>query len=212
MIANPALVNASTIAASEHIFGAGLLGCALMQSGVLIGAIHAIRITIANPFLWYTLSTTPRLVFNAGEFCFFVAFPFIALMPVILVTVVQTIVIAVTNINARYTVAVITSEQVSEARATLRLAIFRWLISPITTVVVTVAIPSRWNASVIGATETVCWASALSAMERIFVRVITAVVVTIAQPVRFHADVSLLTLQMVRRASCVGWTTFMRFI
>lgn len=60
--------------------------------------------------------------------------------------------------------------------------------------------------------EGVLWAGSLSAMDRVFIRIIAAIVVTIAKPVRFNANVRLFTLEVVRWAGHVHWTSFMRLV
>jgi len=121
----------------------------------------------------------------------------------VLVGIVQTIVIAVADVNSRYAIAVVAREQVAETRTALRLAVLWWFIRPITTVVVAVAIPRSRYASVVGTPEAVRRAGPLRAMHRVLVTVIATIVVTIAQPVRFHTYVCLLALQMVGRARYV---------
>jgi hypothetical protein len=49
-------------------------------------------------------------------------------------------------------------------------------------------------------------------MNRIFIGIITAIVVAIAQPVRFNANVRFFTLQVIRWAGRVHWTSLMRLI
>lgn len=63
-------------------------------------------------------------------------------MPLVFITVIQTIVIAITNIYTRYTVAVIASEEITEARPSLTLAVLWRFVSAITAVVITIAIPT----------------------------------------------------------------------
>lgn len=64
----------------------------------------------------------------------------------------------------------------------------------------------------IWASEGIRWASSLCAMNRILVRIITAVIVTITKPVRFNANVGLFTLEMIRGARHVHWTSLMRLV
>jgi len=133
-------------------------------------------------------------------------------VPYVLVRIVQTIVIAVADVNPRYAIAIVTREQVAETRTTLRLAILWRFVRPVTTVVVAVAVPCGWYTSVVGTPEAVRRAGPLRAMYRVLVTVIATIVVTIAQPVRFHAYVCLLALQMVGRARYVLWAPVVGFV
>jgi len=130
----------------------------------------------------------------------------------ILVGIVQTVVIAIADIDPRYAIAVVARKQVAETRTTLRLAVLRWFIRPVTAVVVAVTIPRSRYAPVVGAPEAVGWAGSLRAMYRVLVTVVTAIIVTVAQPVRFNAYVCLLTLQMVSWARYVFRTPVVGFI
>ena len=49
-------------------------------------------------------------------------------------------------------------------------------------------------------------------MNRIFVGIITAVIVAIAKPIRFNANVGFFTLEMIRGAGRVHWTSLMRLV
>lgn len=118
----------------------------------------------------------------------------------VLVGVVQAIVVAVADVDARYAVAVVAGEQVAETRAALRLAVLRRLVRPVAAVVVTVAVPRGRYTPVVGTPEAVGRARPLRTVHRVLVAVVAAVVVAVAQPVGFHADVGLLALQMVGRA------------
>jgi len=133
-------------------------------------------------------------------------------VPVILVTVVQTIVVAIADVDPWYAVAIVAGEQIPEACASFRFAVIWWFIGSIATVIVTITVPGSWNASVVGTPETVGWTSSLATMQWILVGVVTTIVVAIAQPIGFHADVGLLALQMIRRTSGVHGTPFVRFI
>lgn len=57
-----------------------------------------------------------------------------ALMSIIFVTIVQTIVIAIADINSRYAIAIVTCEQITEACSTLWFTIFWRFIRRITTI------------------------------------------------------------------------------
>jgi hypothetical protein len=70
-------VNASSISTCKLFVTARLRSCTVMQSGIFICAIHTIRISIAKPFSWYALRSTPILVCLACKFCLFVAFSII---------------------------------------------------------------------------------------------------------------------------------------
>lgn len=73
---------------------------------------------------------TPLLVGAAGKLGLGVALAVAALVPAVLVRVVQTVVVAVADVDARYAVAVVARKQVAEARLGARLAVIRWLIRP----------------------------------------------------------------------------------
>jgi len=118
----------------------------------------------------------------------------------VLVGTVQTVVVAVADVDPRYAVAVVAREQVAETRAALRLAVLRRLVRPVAAVVVAVAVPRGRYAPVVGAPEAVRRARPLRTVHRVLVAVVAAVVVAVAQPIRFHAYVRLLALQMVRGA------------
>lgn len=85
-------------------------------------------------------------------------------MPVVLVTVVQAIVVAVTDVDTRNAVAVVAREQISKAGASLGLAVIWRLVGTITAIVIAIAVPSGGNAAMIGTTEAVRGTSALTAV------------------------------------------------
>lgn len=130
----------------------------------------------------------------------------------VLVGIVQTVVVAVANVNSRYAIAVVAREQVAETRAALRLAILGRLVRPVAAIVVAVAIPRGRYAPVVRAPETVRRARTLRTVHRVLVAVVAAIVVAVAQPIRFHAYVRLLALQMVRRARYVLRTPVVRLV
>lgn len=77
-------------------------------------------------------------------------------MPCVLIRVVQTVIVPVTNVDAGNTVAVVTREQIAEAGASLALTILGWLIGPIGTVVISVAIPGGRDTTVVGTSGKRC--------------------------------------------------------
>lgn len=121
----------------------------------------------------------------------------------ILIAIIQTIVIAITNINTRNTISIITGKQIAEACSTLALAILRWFIGTITAIIVPVAIPSGRNASMIRAPETILWTCALRAMQRVLIGIVAAIVIAIAKPIRLHANVRLFAFQVICGAGSV---------
>lgn len=167
------------------------------QSHVLISPVNAIRISIAQPFFWDALGAIPHFVRGASELRFFVAFSVVALMTLIFIGVIQTIVVSIADVNSRNTVAVITSEQIAETCSTLGLAVTRRLVASVQTIIISVAIPSGWDAPVIRTSEAVLGASSLGAMNRILIAIVTAIVIAVAQPVRLHADVCLFAFEMI---------------
>lgn len=158
------------------------------------------------------LRSAPRLVALAGEFRLVVAFPVVALVPCVLVRIVQTIVVAVAYIYARDAMAVIAGEQIAKAGSPFALAVLEGFITPISTIIVPVTVPSRWDTTVIGTSEAILRTGGFGTVNRILVGIISAVVVAIAEPIRFNADVCLLAFQVTRGARRVPWTPFVRFI
>lgn len=71
-----------------------------------------------------------------------------ALMTFIFIGIIQTIVVSIANVNSRNTVAVITSEQITETCSTLGLTVTRRLVASVQTIIISVAIPSGWDASI----------------------------------------------------------------
>lgn len=71
-----------------------------------------------------------------------------ALMTLIFIGVIQTIVVSIADVNSRNTVAVITSEQIAETCSTLGLAVTRRLVASVQTIIISVAIPSGWDAPI----------------------------------------------------------------
>lgn len=67
------LIDASSIITREHVVGTWLWCWAIVQCNILIGSVHTIWISVAQPFPRNTLSTTPRLVLLARKLCLFVA-------------------------------------------------------------------------------------------------------------------------------------------
>ncbi len=129
-------------------------------------------------------------------------------MSVVLVRVVEAIVVAVADVNARNAVAVVAGEEVAEAGLGSRLAVIRRLVGSVAAIVVSVAVPGGRNAAVVvGAAEAVAGTRSLRAGRVVLVRIVAAVVVAIAQPKRLHANVGRVALEMVRRASRVPSAT-----
>lgn len=130
----------------------------------------------------------------------------------VLVGVVQTVVVAVANVDSGNAVPVVAREQVAETGATFRLAVLGRFVGPVAAVVVPVAVPRGRYAPVVGTTETVGRASALRTVNRVLVAVIAAVVVAVTQPVRFHANVRLFAFEMVGRTRDVLRATVVRLV
>lgn len=74
-----------------------------------------------------------------------------ALMPLIFIRAVEAIIIAITDIDTRNTVSIIACEQITKACPTFRLAVLWRFIRSISTVIITITIPCRWDATVIWA-------------------------------------------------------------
>ncbi len=129
-------------------------------------------------------------------------------MSVVLVGVVQAIVVAVADVNARNAVAVVAGEQVAETGLGSGFAVIWRLVGSVPAVVVSVAVPSGRNAAVVvGAAETVAGTRSLRTGRVVLIRIVAAVVVAVAEPERLHANVSRVALEMVRRASRVPRAT-----
>lgn len=144
----------------------------------------------------------------AREFRLRVAFAASALVSVVLVRVVEAIVVAVADVNARNAVAVVAGEEVAKAGLGSRLAVIRRLVGSVAAIVVSVAVPGGRNAAVVvGAAEAVAGTRSLRAGRVVLVRIVAAVVVAVAQPERLHANVGRVALEMVRRASRVPSAT-----
>lgn len=85
-------------------------------------------------------------------------------MPVVLVTVVQAIVVAITDVNSWYTVAVVACKEIPKAGATLGLAVIWRFVGTIAAIVITVAVPCGGYAAMVGTTEAVRGTCALAAV------------------------------------------------
>lgn len=204
MVADPVLVQTAPVVTSELVLSARRGRGTVMQSDVLIGTVHAVRVSIAEPFLRDALRPVPHLIRRAGELSLLVALPIVTLVPFVLVGLVQAIIVPVADVDPRYTVAVIAREEVAEAGPAFGLAVARRFVAAVQTVVVAVAVPSGRDAAVIGAPEAVLRAGPLGAVQRVLVAVVPAIVVPVAEPVGLHADVGLLALEVVGRAGGVA--------
>lgn len=212
VIADPASVDTTAVVALELIVGARRWSGAVVDGRVFISAINTVRITITQPLLGYTLRPSPGLVLFAGVLGFRIALTFVALMAVVFVTVVKAIVVTVTDVDPGNAVSIVTGEKVPEAGPAFRAAVLGWFIGTVTTIVITVAVPSSRDAPMVRTAEAVGRTSSLRAVEWILVRVVTAVIVSITQPVRFDADVCLLALQVVSGTCCVRRTALLRLV
>lgn len=169
VVACPAGVNATSISASELIFCAWLRAGAVVECHVFIRAIHAVRVSITKPLFGDALRSAPSLVSFARELVFVVAFSVVALMPVVFVAVVETVVVAIADVDPGHAVSIVASEQIAEAGSSVAFAIFWGLVSGVPTIVVPIAVPRSWNATVIRASEAVLRAGSLSAVQRVLV-------------------------------------------
>lgn len=133
-------------------------------------------------------------------------------MPGVFVGIVQTIVVAVADVNPGYAIPVVAREQVAETRPAFRFTVLRRFVGPVAAIVVAVAIPRGRYAPVVGTPETIGRARPLRTMDRVLVAVVAAIVVAVAQPIRFHAYVRLFALQMVRRTRYVLRAPVVRFV
>lgn len=101
-------------------------------------------------------------------------------MPVVLVTVVKTIIVTVADVDPGNTISVVAREQVTEASPSFRLAVLWRLVGSITAIVISVAIPGCRNATIIWAPEAVLRTRSLGTMQRFLVRIVAAVIVSVA--------------------------------
>lgn len=180
VVAYPTLIDAPSIGTCKLIISAGLRCGTVVQCCIFIRSINTIRIPIAYPLLRNTLRPGPGLVLLAGKFGLLIALPIIALMPIILITIIQTVIVSITDINSRNAVAIITGKQISKAGPSLGLAVLWRLIRPITTIIVPIAVPGSRDASMIWTAEAVLRTCPLGTVQRILVRVISAIIVPIA--------------------------------
>ena len=183
MITFPEFVDTPAVVTSELLVKVTLFqsDIAIGQLGlVLIGTINTVRVSVANPIFLDADCSSPIAIGLTSEFGFRVAGSGFALLGFTFVRVVQTIIIAITNVNSRDAVAIVTGEKVTKAGSVFGLAgIFGFVFTTLT-IWITITIPSGWNASMIGAPEGVGGTGPGTAMELIFVRVIAAVIVSIA--------------------------------
>ena len=121
-----------------------------MNGCVFVGAVHAIRISVTNPSLGYTLSPSPVFVGRTGEFSVGIALTGIALMSNIFIRVVETVIISVADIYSWNTVSIIASEEITKTGPLFTLAVLFGFISFRTaTIVISIAIPGGGYASVV---------------------------------------------------------------
>lgn len=62
VVAHPSLVDAPSVAARELVRTAVRYGGAVERSRVLVRPVHAVRVSVAQPFFRYALRSVPRLV------------------------------------------------------------------------------------------------------------------------------------------------------
>lgn len=110
VVAQPVLIQAAAVVAGELALGAGRRRWTVVQRNVLIGSIHAIRVTVTQPFPRYALRPVPHLVRGAGKLRFLVALAVVALVTLVLIGPVQAVVVTVADIDPRYAVAIIAGE------------------------------------------------------------------------------------------------------
>jgi len=198
MIAFPALVDATTIVAFELIVGAffkrhitiGNLGM------VFISRVDTIRVAITDPVLINANPPAPLPVGLTSELGVRIASTRFALPVFALVRSINTVIVAITNINPGNAIAIITSEQIPKASSAFLLTLILRLVFASITIRVSIAIPSRRNAPMIRTPERVRWARPSTTMQLIFIRVVTTIIVSITKPIRLDADGRIRTLDM----------------
>ena len=119
VVAQPVLIQAAAVVARELALGAGRRRGTVVQRDVLVGSVHAVRVTVAQPLPRYALRPVPHLVRGAGELCFLVALAVVALVTLVLVGPVQAVVVTVADVDPRYAVAIVAGEQVTETGSAL---------------------------------------------------------------------------------------------
>ncbi len=198
MIAFPALVDATTIVAFELIVGAffkrhitiGNLGM------VFISRVDTIRIAITDPVLINANPPAPLPVGLTSELGVRIASTRFALPVFAFVRSINTVIVAITNINPGNAIAIITSEQIPKASSAFLLTLILRLVFASVTIRVSIAIPSRRNAPMIRTPERVRWARPSTTMQLIFIRVVTTIIVSITKPIRLDTDGRIRTLDM----------------
>lgn len=201
VIASPVSMDATAVTASELLTRAAVAGSAVERSRVFISSVDAIRIAIANPFTWNTLSFAPLFIGTAREFRFRVAFAAPTLVSIIFIRIVQAVVVSVADVNARDAIAVVARKQVAETSLGARFAIIWRLVGSVAAVIVSIAIPRGRNAAVVvGASETVAGTRALRTRRFVLIGIVAAVIIAVTQPERFHANVGRVAFEMLRWA------------
>lgn len=64
-----------------------------------------------------------------------------ALVTLVFVGIIETIVVAITDVNSRYTVSIVAREKISEASSSFGMTVLWWFVASIETVVVSITIP-----------------------------------------------------------------------
>jgi len=128
MVTEPVLVDTSVVGAAELICLTGRRGRAVVESGVLISSVNAVRVPIADPSLRDALGSAPVAILSASKLSFRITFTSVTLMSRIFIRVVKTVVVPVTDVDPRDTVAVVTGEEVSKTSPLLTLADLFWLV------------------------------------------------------------------------------------
>lgn len=85
-------------------------------------------------------------------------------MSIIFVRIIHAIIVTVADVNPRNAISIVAREKISEASSSLGFAILWRFVGSVTAIVVSVAVPSRRNATVVRTPEAVLWTSSLSAV------------------------------------------------
>lgn len=204
MVTHPVLVDAALVLALVLLLRiAWLRRGAVVHGCVLVRPVHTVGVSVAHPALGDAGSPPPLLVLGALELSLSVTLPGVTLMAGIFVRIIQAIVVPITNVDPWHTVSIVTSEQVSKASSLFAFAVIFGFICTISTIVISITMPSGRNAAVAGTPEAVWRAGSLRAEERDLVRVVATVIVAVAEPVGLHTDVSGLALEVVSRARAI---------
>ena len=198
MVTQPVLVDAAAVAALELLFAALLPWPGAQGNGrVLIRSIHTVRVAVTHPLAGNAHGPVPQLVLRALKLRLRVALPIVALALLTLVRAIQTVIVAIAEIDPRDAVAIVAGEQVAEAGLLVRLTIFLRLVTAVLTIGIAITVPRGRDATVVRTPETVGRAGAGAIVQRVLIAVVATIVVTVAEPVGLHTNGGVLALEVI---------------